>query len=100
MIYPRFLFIRTKYVLLSSHFYKNRQHMRITHPRLANALHESTNIQTVLANKGCLSITDLESMTSANAACENIPSKNNGDCVENDGVTRCDQSTFWHDCYR
>lgn len=48
MIYPRFLFIRTKYVLLSSHFYKNRQHMRITHPRLANALHESTNIQTVL----------------------------------------------------
>lgn len=41
-----------------------------------------TNIQTVLANKGCLSITDLESMTSANAACENIPSKNNGDCVE------------------
>ena len=32
-----------------------------------------TNIQTVLANKGCLSITDLESMTSANAACENIP---------------------------
>ena len=29
-----------------------------------------TNIQTVLANKGCLSITDLESMTSANAACE------------------------------
>ena len=74
--------------------------MRITHPRLANALHESTNIQTVLANKGCLSITDLESMTSANAACENIPSKNNGDRVENDGVTRCDQSTFWHDCYR
>ena len=59
-----------------------------------------TNIQRVLANKGCLSITDLESMTSANAACENIPSKNNGDCVENDGVTRCDQSTFWHDCYR
>ena len=41
-----------------------------------------TNIQTVLANKGCLSITDLESMTSANAACENIPSKNNGDCVD------------------
>ena len=31
-----------------------------------------TNIQTVLANKGCLSITDLESMTSANAACDAI----------------------------
>ena len=24
----------------------------------------------------------------------------NGDDVVIDGVTRCDQSTFWHDCYR
>lgn len=60
------------------------------------------NIHSVITNKGYLSITDLESLTesAAIAACENIPSKNNGDCNENGTSISCDESRFWHDCYR
>lgn len=61
-----------------------------------------SNIHSVITNKGYLSVTDLESLTEniAIAACENIPSKNNGDCNENESSISCDQSDFWHDCYR